>query len=70
MTSKNGLHVILPRLGAIFAQNFGNLAEVFTDFTQICIDFARMFKDFAQIFNISKLLGVRLHPLHPHLLHH
>jgi len=60
MTSKQGLHVILPTLGAIFAQIFRNFAEVFTDFTQIYTDFSR-------IFNIPKLLGVRLHP---HLLHH
>jgi len=32
--------------------------------------FAWIFKDFAKIFNKSKLLGVRLHLLNPHLLHH
>jgi len=31
---------------------------------------AWIFRDFAQIFNKSNLLGVRLHPLHPQLLHH
>jgi len=31
--------------------------------------FARILGDFSQIFTNSKLLGVRLHPLHPRLLH-
>ena len=42
-------------LGAIFAQIFR--------------DFAQILRDFAHIFNKSKLLVVRLHPLHPRLLH-
>jgi len=32
--------------------------------------FARIFRDFDQSFDKSKLLGMRLHPLHPRLLHH
>ena len=59
---KKGLHVILPTLGAIFAQIFRNFAKVFTDFTQDYRDFARNLKKFTRIFNISKLLGVRLYP--------
>jgi len=31
--------------------------------------FSRILWDFARIFTISKLLGVQLQPLHPHLLH-
>jgi len=50
-------------LGAIFAQ-------IFRDFTRIFRSFAQIFRDFAQIFDKSELLGVRLHPLHPCLLHH
>jgi len=34
------------------------------------MDFAQIFRDVARIFNKSKLLGVRLHPLHPRLQHH
>jgi len=37
---------------------------------QISIDFAWIFRDFAQIFTKSIHLGVRLHPLHPRLIHH
>jgi len=59
---KKGLHVILPTLGAIFAQIFRNFAKVFIDFTQDYTDFARNLKKFTRIFNISKLLGLRLHP--------
>jgi len=32
--------------------------------------FTRIFNDLAQIFDKSKLFGVRLHSLHPRLLHH
>jgi len=38
-------------------------AEIFTLFSEISTDFA-------QIFTKSKLLGVRLHPLHSRPLHH
>ena len=38
-----------------FSGSFGRLTEIFTDF--------------ARIFTKSKLLGVRLYPLHPHLMH-
>jgi len=53
-----------------FAQIFRDFAKVFTDFAQISPDFAQIFRDFARIFIKSKLLGVRLHPLQPRLLHH
>jgi len=53
----------LPRFSGIFA-------KVFTDFDQISPDFARISRGFAQIFTKPKLLGVRLHPLRPRLLHH
>jgi len=55
--------VFLQTLGAIFAQ-------IFRDFALIFKSFVRIFRDYAQIFNKSKLLGMRLHPLHPRLLHH
>jgi len=57
-------------LGAIFAQIFRDFTEIFGDFVWIFRDFAKIFRDFASVFNKSKLLGGRLHPLHPHLLHH
>jgi len=44
--------------------------EDFRCFAQISMDFARISMDFARIFTKLKLLGVRLQPLHPHLLHH
>jgi len=56
--------VFLQTLGAIFALIFRNFAYIFKGFVRIFRDFAQNFKDFAQIFNKSKLLGVRLHPLH------
>ena len=43
--------------GAIFAQIFRYFAWNFRDFAQI-------FRNFTRIFDKSKLLGVRLHPLH------
>jgi len=49
-------------LGAISAQ-------IFREFLKVFRDFARILWDFARIFTKSKLLGVRLHPLHPRLLH-
>jgi len=42
---------------------YNSFAKVFTHFAQISTDFAL-------IFTKSKLLGVRLHPLHPRLLLH
>ena len=62
-------------LGTIFAQIFRDLPRylrfvwIFRDFSQNFWDFPHIFRDFSRIFNKSKLLGVRLHPLHPHLLH-
>jgi len=37
---QKGVHVILPMLGAIFAQIFRNFAEILTDFTQILPGFS------------------------------
>jgi len=34
-----------------------------------CSDFAQISTDFARIFTKAKVFGVRLHPLHPRLLH-
>ena len=63
-------------LGAIFAQIFREFVKVrrdfsriLWDFAQILWDFARILWDFARISTKSKLLGVRVHPLHPRLLH-
>jgi len=42
---------------------------IFLGVAQIFRDFVKVFRDFAQIFTKSKLLGVRLHPLHHRLLH-
>ena len=39
-------------------------------FARIFRDFAKIFRDFARIFDTSKLLGLRLYPLHPRLLHY
>jgi len=61
---------------AIFDQHFREFVKIFRDFAWIFRDFAHIFKDFAQtfryfvrIFDESKLLGVRLHPMQPCLLH-
>jgi len=45
-------------LGAIFSQ-------IYREFYQVLRDFVRILWGFARIFTKSKLLGVRLHPLHP-----
>jgi len=50
-------------------QTYSNFADVCTYFSQISSHFARIFVDFARIFTNSKLLGVRLHLLHPRFLH-
>jgi len=39
-------------------------------FSRIFRDFVKIVRNFARIFDKSKLLGVRLHPLHHRLLHH
>jgi len=57
-------------LGAIFARIFRDIALIFRDFAWIFRNFVQIFRDFARTFDKSKLLGVRLHPLHPRLLHH
>ena len=58
------------RLEAIFSQIFRDFAKVFTNFAQISMNLTRIFRDYARIFTKSKLLGVRLHRLHPCFLHH
>ena len=40
-----------------------------TIFAQIFREFQQVIRDFSRIYTKSKLLGVRLHPLHPHLQH-
>ena len=40
-----------------------------SDFAKVFTHFAQISTDFTQIFTKSKVLGVRLHPLHPCLLH-
>jgi len=39
-------------------------------FRTIIRDFAQILKDFSQTFDKSKVLWVRLHPLHPRLFPH
>jgi len=69
-SNQSTLDAIFACIFREFGWIFRDFAKVFTDFAQICLDFARIFKVFARIFTKSKLLGVRLHPLHPRLLHH
>jgi len=45
-----------------------HFARIFRDSTQIFRGFAHIFTDFGT-FQQIKILGVRLHPLHPRLLH-
>jgi len=56
-------------LRAIFAHFFREFAQIFKEFVEVFRNFARILQDFAWIFTKSKLLGVRLHPLRPCLLH-
>jgi len=59
--------VFLQTLGAIFRSQttLGAIfAQIFSDFVRIFRDFVQIFRDFARIFDKSKILGVRLHPLH------
>jgi len=72
--------VILPTLGANFTKANKIGCHFYQYFQVVClelqafckhfVDFAQIFTDFSRIFDKSKLLGVHLHPLHPHLLHH
>ena len=39
------------------------------DFAQIFREFSKIVQDFSRILNKPKLLGVRLHPVYPRLLH-
>ena len=52
-------------LGDIFVHIFGSLIR----FSGILWRFSEILPRFSRIFTKSKLLGVRLHPLHPRLLH-
>ena len=58
-SKKRSSCVFMQTLGAIFWSQT-TLGDIFT----------RIFRAFAQIFSKSKLLGLRLQPLHPHLQHH
>jgi len=68
---KNQKNVCTFILGAIFvkSKHMQQFAKVFIHFSQISTEFAWILRDFAWIFTKSKVLGVRLHPLHPRLLH-
>ena len=46
-----------------------DFAQIFREFSKIVQDFSRIFRDFSRILNKPKLLGVRLHPVYPRLLH-
>ena len=60
-------------LGAIFWSQTTLVtifAQIFRDFPWIFKDCVLVFRDFSRIFDKSKLLRLRLHPIHPCLLHH
>ena len=59
MTSKKRLNVLL-----------GTSSAVFQDFDKFFKHFVQMSTYFSRIFTKSKLLWVRLHPMHPCFLHH
>jgi len=67
MTSKKGLHAILPVLGANFSKSNNVGRHFYLYFSGILQIFSLILPRFSRIFDKSKLLGVRLHP---HLLHH
>ena len=52
-----------------FSQIFRDFVKVCRDFAQISTDFTRVLRDFTRIFTKSQHLGLRLHLLHPRLLH-
>ena len=54
---------------APFCSYFQGVCEGFQRFARILNYFSRILRDFGRISTKPKLLGVRLHPLHPHLLH-
>jgi len=56
MTSKKGLHVILQKLGAIFAGIFREFSQIFKDFVKIFTDFAQIFRNFTRTFDKSRFL--------------
>ena len=67
---KKGLHVFFCKRWVPFLKS-KNVGRHFCPDTQgFCSNFARIFRIFARIFDKWKLLGVRLHLLQPHLLHH
>ena len=54
----------------IFLWSFPRFSWIFRKFSQILSRLPLIFPGFSGIFIKSKHLGVRLHPLHPFLLHH
>jgi len=54
----------------VFVRFYANLGRHFFKSNSAGTIFTRIFRAFAQIFSYSKLLGVRLQPLHTHLQHH
>ena len=76
MTS-NAIFSKQTTFGAIFVRIFRKFAQIlwdfvntFNDFAQIFIDFVPIFGHLVRIFDKWKHLRVRLHLLHPRLLHH
>jgi len=66
VTSKTkALHVILSGVVRHSCSYFQGFAQIFRDFVKVFRDFAQISTDFFRIFTKSKLLGARLHPLHP-----
>jgi len=69
--SKHVGHYICPYFQEVcpdfqgFCISFHSFWPVSKDFAKVFTDFAEISKDFARIFIKSKLLGERLHPLHP-----
>jgi len=72
------LFIVSPSIKKFFMCFFANVGRdcfkrqttLDTIFARIFRDFVQIFRDFARIFDKSKFFGVRIHPLHPHLLHH
>jgi len=61
---------IKERWEPFFACVFEKFAQIFSDFAKVFTDFAQTSLDFSRSFTKSKLLFVRLQPLHPRPLHH
>ena len=67
-SNKVGRH--FGRIFRTFAQILWDFVNIFNDFAQIFTDFVPIFGDLVKIFDTWKHLRVRLHLLHPRLLHH